>query len=385
MNKFKYSKEIDWSYHFESRYSTIGRKSGFPAKKRKASRSEPSLPKRGRGNYLYYGLIFIFLFILLFLISISFSYASPIKSYDIEESGVFSSDNSKELLAEHLLGVEEPENKKPALKNTMSQPISYKKYRVKRNETISHISSKFRLTNDTVILLNKIKHQKSLKAGTILIIPNQNGRLITIGKNDSIYKIANRYGVSWKKIVDVNNIESDILIAGKKIFIPEAGMTAYERKLFYKESEKKTVQTIKRTEKSKDKKVTTSGGFIWPLRGKITSAYGLRRDPFLKTFLFHKGVDIKGNMGEAVKSAKAGKVIYIGWNKIYGNILMIRHDSQYVTVYAHLSKVEAKNNQQVKQGEIVARVGNTGRSTGAHLHFEVRKNGKTLDPLKFLK
>ena len=166
-----------------------------------------------------------------------------------------------------------------------------------------------------------------------------------------------------------------ILIPGKKLFIPESGLTQYERNKIYQVQQKGPV-------KSKQK---STGNFIWPISGKISSYYGFRLDPFNKLNLFHRGIDIKADYGTSVKAPKGGKVIYIGKDKIYGNILMIRHDAQYVTVYAHLKAVNVKLNQQIRQGDVIAFVGTSGRSTGPHLHFEIRKNGRTLNPLKLLK
>ena len=93
---------------------------------------------------------------------------------------------------------------------------------------------------------------------------------------------------------------------------------------------------------------------------------------------------VKEEINSKIKAAKDGKVIFIGWQKIYGNFIMIKHNDGYITLYAHLNKVTVNLNQFVEQGEFIGLLGSTGRTTGPHLHFEVRRYGKPVDPLKYL-
>ena len=88
--------------------------------------------------------------------------------------------------------------------------------------------------------------------------------------------------------------------------------------------------------------------------------------------------------GTKIKVVKDGKIIFIGWQKIYGNFIMVKHNDGFITLYAHLSKVNVKVNQFVEQGEFIGTLGSTGRTTGPHLHFEVRKYGKLVNPLNYL-
>ena len=131
----------------------------------------------------------------------------------------------------------------------------------------------------------------------------------------------------------------------------------------------------------------SSGKMLWPLPSSrvITSPFGTRIHPIFKTNKTHHGVDIAGNMGSPVLAAKDGKVIIAGWQGGYGNAIIIDHGGGITTVYAHCSKLIAKVGQNVKQGEVIAKVGSTGYSTGPHLHFEVRNNGKVVNPLDYTK
>ncbi|NLT93989.1 MAG: M23 family metallopeptidase [Clostridia bacterium] len=124
----------------------------------------------------------------------------------------------------------------------------------------------------------------------------------------------------------------------------------------------------------------------WPVNGRITDKYGWRKNPFNKKKLeFHEGLDIAASYGTPVKAAGGGKVIFAGWKPAYGNTVVIKHGYGYVSKYAHNSKINVKVGQVVKRGDIIARVGSTGRSTGPHVDFRIQYNGVWIDPLKVLK
>lgn len=126
----------------------------------------------------------------------------------------------------------------------------------------------------------------------------------------------------------------------------------------------------------------TGGAMMWPLPGhfRITSPYGYRTHPILRVRKFHSGIDIAAENGTKILAANDGVVIFAGWKGSYGNLVGIDHGGKITTFYAHSSRILVKNGQKVKKGQAIALVGSTGRSTGNHLHFEVRKNGKTTNP-----
>ena len=115
--------------------------------------------------------------------------------------------------------------------------------------------------------------------------------------------------------------------------------------------------------------------------GRISSNYGWRLHPIKHTQRMHTGIDYAVPVGTEVKAAQYGKVIFAGNQGGYGNLLVIKHNSTYRTVYAHLNKFKVSIGDWVKQGDVVAYSGNTGLSTGPHLHYEIRKNGLSLDPV----
>ncbi len=125
--------------------------------------------------------------------------------------------------------------------------------------------------------------------------------------------------------------------------------------------------------------------FIFPVdKGYISSKYGMRLDPFTKHMRFHAGIDIAAPIGTPVKAAAAGKVIFSGKQRGYGNIVIIEHKNGFISKYAHNSKNLVHVGDMVKQGDEISLIGSTGRSTGPHVHFEVRKNHKSINPLQFL-
>lgn len=129
-----------------------------------------------------------------------------------------------------------------------------------------------------------------------------------------------------------------------------------------------------------------SGKMVWPAPGykRITSPYGWRIHPILKTKKLHTGIDIGAPYGASIVAAESGKVIDVGWRGAYGRVIMISHGGNIVTMYCHTSAALVEIGQEVKKGQTIGRVGSTGLSTGPHLHFEVRKNGDPVNPMSYL-
>jgi len=115
-------------------------------------------------------------------------------------------------------------------------------------------------------------------------------------------------------------------------------------------------------------------------KGFISSKYGYRLDPFNGKTAQHRGVDVAAKLGEKIYSPASGFVVFTGRKGGYGNVVEIQHDKNLLTRYAHLNKILVKQDDVVKKGEFIARVGRTGRATGPHLHLEVLKNGRHVDP-----
>ncbi len=145
---------------------------------------------------------------------------------------------------------------------------------------------------------------------------------------------------------------------------------------------------------SKLTKMVANSKFIKPIAGLITSPFGWRRHPIFGGKRFHSGVDISSSYGTPVKASNAGKVIYTGWYGGYGKVVIIDHGNmdcgsqkgkRFSTLYAHLSSIKVSNGNIITKGQIIGREGTTGYSTGPHLHFEVRIEGKPNNPANFVR
>lgn len=145
-------------------------------------------------------------------------------------------------------------------------------------------------------------------------------------------------------------------------------------------------KTVSKT--SKTTTITTTANFVRPVGGPITSPYGSRIHPIFKRQIFHSGVDIGAPYGANVKAANSGKVIFTGWYGGYGKVVIIDHGKvggvPTTTLYAHLSSYRVEKGASVYRGQVIANIGTTGYSTGPHLHFEVRRNGATTNPLNYI-
>jgi murein DD-endopeptidase MepM/ murein hydrolase activator NlpD len=124
---------------------------------------------------------------------------------------------------------------------------------------------------------------------------------------------------------------------------------------------------------------------LWPVRGILSSGFGVRISPFTDTPVFHHGLDIIGGKGLPVRAAAAGKVVRSGYESLFGNVVVLEHGYGYRTLYAHLETRRAEVGDVVEKGDPVGTLGETGRTTGPHLHYEVHVNGLAVNPSRFLR
>ncbi len=257
---------------------------------------------------------------------------------------------SEELKKQLLNSDKEIEEK---LNNKKEKYITYE---VKQGDNLNSIANKFRIPVKFILKENQLKTSDILKPGQKLKIPKKPGIFYTIRKGDRLAMIAEKYQVLLEDIItDNDHLENfDVLNTGKKIFLPNA--------------------------------VIPEPPPIWrmPAYGKITSFFGYRRHPFFGYQQFHTGIDI-GIHYQNVYSARDGVVFFAGYMGGYGLTVIIKHDSKFKTLYAHLSRIFVKEGQMVKMGSPIGISGNTGLSTGPHLHFEVIYNGVPVNPYIYVK
>lgn len=191
------------------------------------------------------------------------------------------------------------------------------------------------------------------------------------------------------KVIDKENskIKSTISQNRKMIEKIQRDKQAYERsERELKRQSDSLANIISKT--TKNSGVNVGGGFIMPVAGRISSPFGWRVHPIFKSRTFHSGIDIASPYGTPIKASNAGKVIYSGWYGGYGRVVILDHGSctgqPTTTLYAHMSKQKVAVGQNVTRGQVIGLVGSTGYSTGPHLHFEVRINGKPNNPNNYL-
>lgn len=174
----------------------------------------------------------------------------------------------------------------------------------------------------------------------------------------------------------------------KKLYqVLEERKKEYERQIAEEEKSSKEMEALilRKMAAMRGGKVKGSGRIAWPLEGRFTSTFGWRRSPWGGRRSFHTGLDIANQYGSPIRAADAGEVIFSGWWDGYGKAIVISHGRGVSTVYAHMSRLYKQEGDVVAQGQIIGLEGSTGYSTGPHLHFEVRENGKPVNPMQYLK
>lgn len=232
-------------------------------------------------------------------------------------------------------------------------------YSIQSGDTLWAIARKYRVPLGTLLISNNLTENTILKIGDTIKIPSSGTAVHVISRGETIWDIARKYAVTADSIQSLNRDKNpNQLKIGEELLIPD--------------NAKRTVALAPSRSKS-----TLS--FSWPLNGAISSGYGWRRSGF------HHGIDIVADTGVAFRASAGGKVSYVGYHKIYGNMVKIDHGNGMETLYGHASKIYVKKGQRVVPGQTIATVGVSGYTTGPHLHFEIRSHGIAQNPLKYLK
>ncbi|NLK08204.1 MAG: peptidoglycan DD-metalloendopeptidase family protein [Firmicutes bacterium] len=233
-------------------------------------------------------------------------------------------------------------------------------HKVERGETLWDIAKAYEIDIDTIVAVNELNDPQRLQVGQQLTILTIKGALHTVSPGDNLWDIARVYQVKTQDIVDANQIANpSALQIGQRLVIPGAQAAAAQRYQLVSNGQ------LRRA-------------FAWPTQGRISSRFGSRWGSV------HYGLDIAVPTGTPVRAAADGRVTWSGARGTYGILIMLDHGNRVETRYAHNSRVAVKAGERVKRGQIIAYSGNTGRSTGPHLHFEIRYRGTAVDPEKYL-
>lgn len=235
---------------------------------------------------------------------------------------------------------------------------------IQSGETLWDIARMYDIDVDTIVAANDWVDANRLRIGDKLTILTVRGALHTVQRGESLWDISRTYGVSIDEIAVTNSIsDPSRLQIQTRLVIPGAQAQAAALR--------------------RDAVVSTDGrlvrNFEWPLRGRISSRYGLR---WGRT---HHGLDVAVPVGTPIRAAAGGIVTFSGAQGGYGNIVIIDHGNGVETRYAHNSRNAVSRGQRVQRGALIAYSGNTGNSTGPHLHFEIRLRGQSVNPETYLK
>ena len=269
----------------------------------------------------------------------------------------------EQLLLEYI----EPENEQTGGADIKLPPASILSsinpdtYEVKRGDTLSEIAAEYEVSLSTLLSFNNISDVRKIRIGTELSIPPLNGTLYTVKPGDSLSLISYRNNVSLNDILDANGLESSVIRSGQELFLPGGKISDFELKK------------------------ATGELFLYPTAGRLSSGYGMRNDPFTGVRRMHYGIDLANRIGTPVKAAMAGTVATVGINhKGYGRYVILNHTGGFQTLYAHLDTAAVKKGEKVRQGQVIGEMGNTGRSTGPHLHFSIYRYQKPVNPSTYL-
>jgi murein DD-endopeptidase MepM/ murein hydrolase activator NlpD len=236
---------------------------------------------------------------------------------------------------------------------------------VPENMDLLSLSARLGHRYDTIATLNRFDRSTTPVGGKTLLVPSQPGLFLYQGANQGLQNLIRQGRIENSSMVEIKVKSGEVWTS--VLFMPGEAFNPVERAYFL---------GILR--------LSPLDGLLQPVSGaRISSKFGMRRDPFSGHPAFHNGVDLAAPEGTPVRSAASGKVIFAGERGDYGNLVVIQHENGYETWYGHLKTIHVRLNQEVNSGYLLGEVGSTGRSTGPHLHFEVRKNGRSQNPVPY--
>lgn len=244
-------------------------------------------------------------------------------------------------------------------------------YTVQEGDTIASIAAQFNISVNTILWANGLSERSVIQASDHLTILPTTGVLHTVRNGDTVLAIAKTYDADPKAIIGYNRLGDDAKLSiGRKLIIPDGAVQAQKQAPTIQTSGSRIADETNQPEALS----STGEGLLWPTATRHISQY----------FRWgHTGVDIDNRSRPPVYAAEAGTVEFAGWLGGYGNLIIVNHGAGLSTYYAHLEKFYVAKGEKVGKGEALAKMGSTGRSTGPHLHFEVRRGGHPVNPLGF--
>lgn len=267
------------------------------------------------------------------------------------------------------------------------EEVTLQNYKIVKGDSIYSMARRFNIDED-VLKYNNPDLDKNLKIGAEVKIFSGNYIQYKVVKGDTVLAIANKFDVKVTDIIRINSLSTSEIKPGMLLILKNPDLESYNDKIAQDKISSGKLANLPKAGIGKGTSRTSSktkGGFTikWPIRWVgVTSGYGRRFHPVLKRYIFHQGVDL-GNHYDSTYAAADGVVSTAGTMSGYGRIVVIKHSNGYETRYAHMNKISVRVGQRVKAGEYIGESGASGRVTGPHLHFEVRKNGTPLNPMLY--
>ena len=260
---------------------------------------------------------------------------------------------------------------------------------VSSGETLQSLAALYNLSEETLRRSNPVLKDAladaPLVSGSVLRIPPGEGAMVTLQTGETVLSVALRYGLSVSELARVNALTDLTSIdADQVLFVPAAAALPTPAQGDARELHlTKQRQLLSEAGALLAAYEPAAASFHWPLRGRVTSGYG-RRNISVGGNTFHGGVDLAAAPGTPVGAARGGVVSRAGWGGAYGYVVYLEHADGSQTRYGHLSQILTSVGTYLSQGDTLGLVGSTGASTGPHLHFEIRFDGRTVNPLEYL-
>lgn len=277
-------------------------------------------------------------------------------------------------------------------------PAKFLTHSVAPGDTLGTVAMRHGLKLETLLHANGLSEQDLLQIGQELRVPTVDGLLHRSADGDTLWDIANAHGASTDAVIRANpDVEPGSLPIGGWLLVP--GGRPVERRIFLAarggEADRRqpaparpapapAPAPAKPAEPAPAPPAGPGKFSAWPLRGPITDPFGWRIHPIYGTRSFHDGIDISGDTSAPIVAVAAGRVVLAEWYGGWGLTVKVDHGNGLVTRYSLASKLLVKIGDQVQPGQVIARVGSTGVSTGPHLDFGVYRDGKALDPEQWL-
>ncbi len=234
-------------------------------------------------------------------------------------------------------------------------------YHIEAGDSLWSIARRNGVDLGNLMTVNGLHEKSVLAIGQVIKIPTGSSKFHTVQAGDTMWSIAAHYGLPVAALEQANpDKKPQCLNIGDRLTVPQ----------------RSSGQLLQASETSRG--ISFPGLFAWPLAGVITSHFGWRNSGY------HHGIDIANRLGTPIKAAADGVVTFAGWKSVYGRTVIIKHNNGQSTLYAHTQKILVKEQQRVKKGQVIARVGVSGKTTGPHLHFEIRQGDKCINPLRYL-